>query len=44
MRICLYFYLGLDYVCNKVGEGAKRVQEQTTVDFNAGRDLFSAKI
>jgi hypothetical protein len=44
MRICLCFYLCLDYVCHKVSEGAKRVQEQTTVDFDVGRDLFSAKI
>lgn len=44
MRICLCFYLSLDYVCNKVGEGAKRVHEQTAVDFDVGRDLFSAKI
>jgi hypothetical protein len=44
MRICLCFFLCLDYVCHKVSEGAKRVQEQTTVDFDVGRDLFSAKI
>jgi hypothetical protein len=43
MRICLCFYLSLDYACNQVGEGAKRVQEQTTVDFDVGRDLFSEK-
>jgi len=43
IRICLTFYLTLDYVCNKVGEGAKRIRGTTqgTLDFDT--DLFSSK-
>lgn len=41
IRMCLYFYLTLDYACNKVGEGAKRVTKQIRADFGVGRDLFS---
>ena len=26
IRMCLSFYLTLDYVCNQVGEGAKRIR------------------
>ena len=43
MRMCLYFYLTLDYACNQIGEGAKKVRHQTKIDFDVGRDLFSAK-
>src|SRR5690606_32133333 len=31
IRICLCFYLSLDYACNTVGEGAKRVRGQTSI-------------
>lgn len=41
IRMCLCFYLTLDYACNHVGEGAKRVRGQTKVDFDVGKDLFS---
>jgi hypothetical protein len=41
IRMCLYFYPTLDYACNNVGEGAKRVRRQTKVDFDVGNDLFS---
>jgi hypothetical protein len=44
IRMCLCFYLSLDYACNQVGEGAKKVREQTKIDFDVGKDLFSAKI
>jgi hypothetical protein len=43
IRMCLCFYLSLDYACNQVGEGAKRAQEQTKIDFDVGRDLFSTQ-
>lgn len=43
IRMCLCFYLSLDYACNQVGEGAKRVREQTKIDFDVGRDLFSVQ-
>ncbi len=41
IRVCLNFHLTLDYVCNQVGEGAKRVRgkPQEIINFNA--DLFS---
>lgn len=41
IRICLCFYLTLDYACNQVGEGAKRARRkpQTKIHFQA--DLFS---
>jgi len=39
IRICLVFYLSLDYVCNKVSEGAKKVTFQNEIIFE--RDLFS---
>ena len=39
IRICLVFYLSLDYVCNKVGEGAKKIKNQRSLTFKT--DLFS---
>ncbi len=41
IRVCLNFHLTLDYVCNQVGEGVKRVlgKPQEIINFNA--DLFS---
>ena len=41
IRICLCFYLTLDYACNTVGEGAKRIRgtPQTKIPFQT--DLFS---
>lgn len=42
IRMCLCFYLTLDYACNHVGEGARRITGQTNVDFDVGKDLFSA--
>lgn len=44
IRMCLYFYLTLDYACNQVGEGAKRVRGQTKIGFDVGGDLFSSNI
>lgn len=42
IRICLSFYLTLDYACNHVGEGAKRIRgkPQTKIVFQT--DLFSS--
>lgn len=41
IRICLCFYLTLDYACNTVGEGAKRIRDQTQINFPRSPDLFS---
>lgn len=43
IRICLCFYLTLDYVCNSVNEGVKKIRgkPQTKIDFK--QDLFSVK-
>lgn len=39
IRICLVYYLSLDYVCNQVGNGAKKIRSEPKLDFNP--DLFS---
>jgi len=41
IRICLSFYLTLDYVCNQVGEGAKRIRGKPQAKFCLQPDLFS---
>jgi hypothetical protein len=41
IRICLCFYLTLDYACNTVGEGAKRIRGQTKLHYRVDPDLFS---
>jgi hypothetical protein len=40
IRICLVFYLSLDYVCNEVSEGAKKIKKKPKIEFET--DLFSA--
>ena len=40
IRICLVYYLSLDYVCNEVGNGAKKIRAQPKLKFSS--DLFSA--
>ena len=40
IRICLVFYLSLDYVCNEVSEGAKKIKKESEIVFET--DLFSA--
>lgn len=40
IRICLVYYLSLDYVCNEIGNGAKRIRSEPKLEFNS--DLFSA--
>lgn len=42
IRICLCFYLALDYACNTVGEGAKRIRGQTKLHPGLKPDLFSS--
>ena len=41
IRICLSFYLTLDYVCNQVGEGAKRIRGKPQTEFYYATNLFS---
>lgn len=40
IRFCLYHYLSLDYVCNEVREGAKKIKKKQT-EFVFQDDLFS---
>ena len=39
IRICLVFYLSIDYVCNQVNQGAKKVHKKQELIFSD--DLFS---
>lgn len=41
IRICLPFYLSLEYVCNQVNQGAKRVQTLKQPELIPKGDLFS---
>lgn len=41
IRICLCFYLTLDYVCNTMGEGAKRIRAPIQLKINGNSDFFS---
>jgi len=41
IRICLPFYLSLDYVCNNISEGAKRVNVKKQLQTMNVPDLFS---
>ncbi len=41
IRICLSFYLTLDYVCNQVGEGAKKIRGKPQANLPFKIDLFS---
>lgn len=41
IRICLSFYLSLEYVCNQIGEGAKRIKINKQKELVPKRDLFS---
>ena len=44
IRICLSFYLSLDYVCNQINEGAKRIKIQKQQELVPKSDLFSQNI
>ncbi len=39
IRICLVFYLNIEYVCKQVSKGAKKIDKQTKIAFET--DLFS---
>jgi len=41
IRICLVFNLTLDYVCNQVGEGAKKIRGKPQAKLAFKTDLFS---
>lgn len=41
IRICLSFYLSLDYVCNNIGEGVRKVRILKQVELIPKADLFS---
>lgn len=41
IRICLSFYLSLDYVCNHIGQGARRIKELKQAELMPKGDLFS---
>jgi len=41
IRICLSFYLSLDYVCNNIGEGAKKVRILKQAELIPKPNLFS---
>ena len=41
IRFCLYHYLTLDYVCNQVKEGAKKISSKSQMELKHRIDLFS---
>lgn len=41
IRICLPFYISLDYVCNHISEGAKRIKILKQQELVPKFDLFS---
>jgi len=41
IRFCLYHYLTLDYVCNQVKEGAKKISTNSQMEILFRQDLFS---
>jgi hypothetical protein len=41
IRMCLYLYLTIDYVCNTVSSGVKKVREPKQLLFKKEPDLFS---
>jgi hypothetical protein len=41
IRICLPFYLSLNYVCNQINEGAKRIKVLKQAELIPRTDLFS---
>ena len=40
ITICLVYYLTLNYVCNEIGNGAKKIRSEPKLEFSS--DLFSA--
>ena len=41
IRICLSFYLSMDYVCNHISRGAKRIKQQKQAELIPKWNLFS---
>ena len=41
IRMCLCFYLSLDYVCNTMGEGAKRIRQPSQGKLTFMNDIYS---
>jgi len=41
IRICLPFYLSLNYVCDTISEGAKKIKQQKQAELIPKPDLFS---
>ena len=41
IRFCLYHYLSLDYVCNQVREGVRKVTIKTQEEINFKHNIFS---
>jgi len=41
IRMTLCFYLSLDYVCNEVGEGAKKISSHKQLKINNQKNFFS---
>ncbi|MDA3883659.1 MAG: IS4 family transposase, partial [Bacteroidales bacterium] len=41
IRFCLYHYLSLDYVCNEVNEGARKINLIKQKELVFKKDLFS---
>lgn len=41
LRMCLPFYLSLDYICNQISEGAKKVRPPIQIEIDRQLNLFS---
>ena len=41
IRFCLYHYISLDYVCNEIREGVRKVTFKNQTEINYNIDLFS---
>ncbi len=41
IRFCLYHYLSLDYMCNEVREGARKIKLKNQTEMMFENDLFS---
>ncbi len=43
IRICLPFYLSIDYVCNQISQGAKKIRVKKQAEIIPKIDLFSSQ-
>ena len=41
VRICLTYYLSLDYICNQISQGAKRIRDKKPPELIPRNNLFS---